>query len=119
LLVLHPAAACAQDSAENKWEKAWLGSVAILAAANTADALSSRNLPEMNPFLRNQQGNFDAGKAALIKAGATGGFVFVQWLIRRGHGRKHYDKPFTIINMGAAATVGATAVRNFRIPRYQ
>jgi len=117
LLVWHPVSGCAQTTSESKWGKAWLGSVAVLAAANTADVLSSRNLAEMNPFLRNQQGNFSAGKAALIKASATGGFIFLQWLIRRGRDRKHFDKPFAIINLSAAGAVGATAAHNFCIPR--
>ena len=95
-----------------RWRNAWLVSAAVLAAANAADVASSRDLAEQNPLLRNSQGGFDARKGALIKAGATGGLLLVQAILRRRAGDGSLDKAFTIVNGAAAGAVGATAVRN-------
>ncbi|MCL6545612.1 MAG: hypothetical protein K6T61_10315 [Bryobacteraceae bacterium] len=96
-----------------RWRNAWVVSVAALVAANAADMASSRNLAEQNPLLRNSQGLFDARKGALIKAGATGGLLLVQTILRRRTGDGSLDKAFTIVNAAAASAVGATAVRNY------
>jgi len=96
-----------------RWRNAWVVSAAALAAANVVDITSSRNLAELNPLLRNSQGRFDARKAALVKAGATGGLLLVQTILRRRAGDGSLDKAFTIVNGAAAGAVGATAVRNY------
>jgi hypothetical protein len=96
-----------------RWRNAWLVSAGVLAAANAADVASSRDLAEQNPLLRNSQGGFDARKGALIKAGATGGLLLVQAILRRRAGDGSLDKAFTIVNGAAAGAVGATAVRNY------
>lgn len=100
-----------------RWRNAWVASALAVAAANAADIVSSRNLAEHNPLLRNSRGGFDARKGALIKTGATGGLLLVQFLLRRSARDGHLDKSFTIINGAAAGVVGATAARNFGIQR--
>jgi len=107
----------AAEPGGRKWRNAWLASVAALAAANAADVASSRNLAEQNPFLRNGQGGFDARKGVFIKAGATGGLLALQFVLRKRAGNGSLDKSFTAVNGVAAGVVGATAARNFGIER--
>jgi hypothetical protein len=99
---------------ENQHSKRWwYCSIGVLAAGSTADAVSSWRLGELNPVLRNSQGQF-GGKAVSIKAAIGGGTVLLEWLKRRNHTALKLN---TLANFGTGAMYGITAYHNEQIRR--
>jgi hypothetical protein len=99
------------------WRGRWWASVALVVAANFADIRSSRGLAETNPLLRNGQGGLNVPRSVVIKSAATGGFLLVELVLLRKMPQQKLEKPFAITNSLAAATVAATAARNYGLPR--
>ena len=92
------------------WKKRWIASAVGLAAASLVDARSSLGRYEGNPLLRNERGQFAAGRGIAMKAGATGGMVVIQGILARR--RPELYKPSSLVNLGAAGAFGVAAWRN-------
>jgi hypothetical protein len=118
LLLLGPLPLCHGES-RPKWKKAFLATIASLAAANAADAHSSAGRWETNPLLRDSSGRCHSGKAILIKTAASGGFVLLELILLKKMPNRNLHKSFALTNIAASGVVGAVAVRNYRmsIPR--
>lgn len=99
----------------NKWKKIWAVTAGILGAAHIADVASSRGMPESNPLLRDGRGQFDVRRGVLIKVAASGALLTLQGILIQREPDRNLYKPFAVINLGAAAAVGAVAVHNHRI----
>jgi hypothetical protein len=87
----------------------WKMSIAVLAAAAAADALSSWNKRELNPVLAGSNGRFGARGLAvksLITGGAIGGQLF---LVRRN---PEASKAAAIANFGMSGMFAAAAAHN-------
>ena len=97
-------------------QTAWRVSVAALAAANVLDVQSSWGKHELNPTLAGPSGRF-SGQSALIKLGLQGGLLGMEYLITRGHPNGKLYRVLTVVNFGAAATIGAVAGHNYTVPR--
>ena len=110
LLVLAIGPAWCGEGGKPGWKKGWMASAAGLAAASLVDAWSSIGRYESNPFLRNRQGQFAAGKGIAMKAGMTGGMVVIQGMLARK--RPEMYKPYSLVNVGAAGAFGVAAWRN-------
>jgi hypothetical protein len=80
------------------------------------DISSSWGKHELNPALANPSGRFGA-QGALIKLGLQGSLFGVEYLITRGHPTRKVYRALSVVNFGAAATVGSVAVRNYGMPR--
>jgi hypothetical protein len=87
-----------------------------LAVANLMDIHSSWGKHELNSTLAGPAGNFGK-EGALVKLGLQGGLMGLEYLITRGHPNKKLYRVLTVINFGASATIGATAIHNYTIPR--
>ncbi len=92
---------------------AWKLSIGALAAANSLDTASSWGKCEQNGILAGPDGRFGV-RGELVKAGLVGGLIAAEWLVTRRTPRA--TKVFSFLNFGAAAGIGALAVRNFGIP---
>jgi hypothetical protein len=99
----------------SKWKKIWAASAAVLAAAHVADIASSRGMPEANPLLRDARGQFHMNRGILVKGAASGGLLVLQGVLLKRSKDSNLYKPFSVINLGAAGAVGATALRNHRL----
>lgn len=88
----------------------WKVSIATMAAANAADAVSSHGRLELNPVLANQ-GVYSDARGAAVKAGLMLGTVYLErWLIRK---HPKAARPLTILNFALAGGTGYVAARNF------
>lgn len=94
----------------NSWKKPWIASVLVLIAANAFDAHSSMGRQELNPLLRNSQGQFSVARGFAIKSAMTGSILTLQFSLCRN--RPELRKSSTILNLISAAAVAGTAVRN-------
>lgn len=113
LVLLLAGSAFGAERPKRNWQKRWIVSAAALAAAHVLDAVSSRGAPEVNPLMRNAQGQFSAGRAFAWKSAATGSMLGVEvWLIRRN---PENAKRAAIVNFVAAGAVAGVAVRNSRV----
>jgi hypothetical protein len=92
--------------------RAWKLSLLALAAAASADALSSWGKQEANPLLRSSNGTFGV-RGLTIKGGLTGASVVPQYMMRNNSKAR---KTFTILNFAETAMFTALAVHNFSIP---
>jgi hypothetical protein len=93
----------------------WKFSLAALAAANALDVHSSWGKHELNPALAGSgQANFGA-QGTLIKAGLQGGLAGVEYLLTRRRPGGRLYRALSVINFGAAAGVGAVAIRNYGV----
>jgi len=108
--------AASEARKQGRWRKRWWGSVAILAAANLADILSSRGRVETNPLLRNPQGGINIPNSVLVKSSATAGFLLLEALLNKKSPQAGLEKPFTFVNTFAATAVAGTVWHNSRIP---
>ena len=115
-LMLSPFVLSAQESPQPSGKTLWKSSLVTLATVNTLDVTSSWGKHELNPTLASPAGRFGA-QGALIKLGFQGGLFGVEYLITRGHPSKRAYRALSVINFGAAATIGAVAVRNYGMPR--
>ncbi|MCL6505979.1 MAG: hypothetical protein K6T59_03045 [Bryobacteraceae bacterium] len=113
-LVFAAAVPCLAEGA-SKWKKIWVTSAAVLAATHVADVTSSRGMPEANPLLRDARGQFHMSRGILIKGAASGGLLVLQGILLKRSKDSNLYKPFSVINLGAAGAVGATALRNHRM----
>ncbi len=107
------AGADSRERGKKRWKKAWIASWIAFAAVNLLDAHSSMGRRELNPLLRNADGTFSGGKAAVIKAAVGGGFFAFQWWTQRRNPEANHYKAFTIANSAAAASFGVVAIRNY------
>ena len=98
--------------ATSRWKRVWKVSVAVLAAANVADASTSAGCYEANPLLQNRQRQFSAGRAIAVKSAASGGLLLVQLLMMKRRPEERLEKPAAILNFAAAAAVGSVSYRN-------
>jgi hypothetical protein len=99
-------------ASRKRWKRAWIASWAAYAAANILDAKSSAGKMEANPLLRNDDGTFNSGRAAGLKAGAGGALLGMQlWMIHK-RPQKNLYKGFAIVNSAAAGGLGAVAYSN-------
>lgn len=92
------------------WKKPWIASVLVLIAANAFDVHSSMGRQELNPLLRNSQGQFSAARGFAIKSAMTGSILTLQFSLCRS--RPELRKTSTLLNFISAAAVAGTAVRN-------
>ena len=103
-------AATAEEKTERQRGKGWWWSVAALAGTSVMDTHSSWGRAELNPVLRDGNGNF-SGKAVALKAAIAGGIVASQWLLLRRNPRA--ERALTIANFGLASAMGGVAIRNY------
>jgi len=89
----------------------WIASIAVLAAANVADARTSWNKGEGNRLLAGDGGNFGP-RGAAIKGGVNGLWVAGQVIALR---RTPKYRAMAVVNFAAAAIFGALACRNHAI----
>lgn len=89
----------------------WKLSVAVLVAANAADAVSSHGMIESNPILG--RGVYSDARGALLKAGIVGSVILAEHLVIRRHSSA--AKPLVIVNLAVAGATGAAAVHNWRL----
>ena len=94
----------------------WKTSITTLAVANALDMHSSWGKRELNGALAGTSGRFGT-QGALIKAGLQGGLIAVEYLITRHRPSGKLYRTLSLINFGAATAIGATAARNYTIPR--
>ena len=94
----------------------WRVSVATLAAANVIDARSSWGKRELNPNLSGSDARFGR-EGALIKMGIVGGLFVVESLVLRHRPTSRFYRGVALVNFGSSAVTGATAIRNFGVPR--
>jgi hypothetical protein len=118
MALLAPSAGSAQQP-RPRGKRLWVTSALSLAAASVLDTTSSLGRYEANPLLRNTQGRFSAGRAVAWKSGAIGGTLLAQFLAARKKPHDNLYRPLTIMNFGATGLVSATAVRNYRHPRWR
>jgi hypothetical protein len=100
--------------AESRWHKAYLWSVAALAAGQAADTASSfhNGGTETNPILG--RGAFGT-RQATIKFGLAGaGLVLQRFTLHR---YPQTTRTWTLFNFGVAGLTSATAVHNWRTAR--
>lgn len=71
---------------------------------------------EINPLLRNAQGQFSVARGVALKSGAVGGMLVVQFLLTRKRPDSDLHRPLGIFNFSAAGVISAAALRNSRIP---
>ena len=102
---------------KHRWKKAWIASWVVFAAVNLLDAHSSAGRRELNPLLRNSNGTFSSGKAALIKSAVGGGFFAVQWWIARTNPHTNHYKAFAIATGAAATGLGVVSARNYGVSK--
>lgn len=93
--------------------KAWIVSSVVLLAASSLDASSSWGKYESNPFLRSDNGRFEA-RGVSIKLGIAGAMLAPQILLRKNHTA---TKLFTITNFAQAGMYTGISIRNYGIPR--
>jgi hypothetical protein len=94
----------------------WIISVVAVVGANVLDARSSAGGWESNRLLQDSQGRFSPRRAIVVKSAASGGMLLVQALIRRRMPER-IEKPASLVNFAAAASVGAVAYHNMKIAR--
>ena len=94
----------------------WRTSVAVVAAANAADAGSSWGKRELNPTLSGNGGRF-GGQGAALKLGIVGGLVILESLVLRRQPSTRLYRRLSLVNFASASVTGATAIRNLGIPR--
>jgi len=104
-----------EESSRRKWKKAWIASWIAFAAVNILDVQSSAGKREANPLFRDSRGNFNAGKAALLKAAIGGGFFGLQYWLAKKNPDKNYYKTFTYATAGAAGALAAVAIHNYGV----
>jgi len=115
LSIILSALALSAQELSLKPDKLWKASLFSLAAANALDIHSSWGKHELNAPLADRSGRFGA-QGALIKLGLQGGLFGAEYLITRGHPTHRVYRVLTIVNFGAAATFGATAIHNYGVP---
>jgi len=93
-------------------KKAWVASLAALAAANFLDVHVSSGQFEANPLLRNAQGRFSLARGLLFKSGLSAGAVAVQLLFLRKASAEDSYTPTAVANFAAAGGLTALAIRN-------
>lgn len=94
----------------------WRASVTALTVANVADVSSSWGKRELNPALSGSNGRFGA-QGALLKLGIVSGMFVVESIVLRHHPSAKFYRGLALVNFGSASVTGATAIRNFGIPR--
>ena len=94
---------------ERRGSRLWKWSLAVLAAANVADAATSLGHRELNPVLGG--GPFGA-RSVGVKMGIAGGGVAIQYLILRH--RPAAAPKAAVINFAMAGVTGGIAARNTR-----
>ena len=100
----------AQTGSRSK--KAWVVSLAALAAANILDMHVSRGQFETNPLLRDSHGRFSLARGILFKSGLSAGAVTVQVLFLRKASAEDSYTPAAVANFAAAGGLTALAIRN-------
>jgi hypothetical protein len=98
-------------------KKFWAVSTAALVAASALDVRSSLGGYEINPLLRNAQGQFSTPRSIALKSGAIGGMLLAQLILTRKMPDSALYRPLGILNFSAAGVVSATALRNSRLRR--
>ena len=121
--MLSAGALCAEDSSISviptpppPTKTLWRVSLASLAVANAMDIQSSWGKHELNPTLSGPTGTF-GGQGALIKLSLQGGLMSIEYFLTRGHPSRKLYRALSMINFGAAGTMGAIAAHNYTIPR--
>ncbi len=111
ILAIALAAPCFSQASERpRSRKMWIVSAVALAAANILDARSSLGRPELNPLLRNAQGNFSVARSAALKSAAVGGSLALEALLIRS--RPELARTSSLVNFVSAGAVTAVAIRN-------
>jgi hypothetical protein len=106
LLLLATMALGAQEM-ERKRTRLWKWSIAVLAAANVSDAMSSMGRYELNPVLGN--GRFGM-RATGVKIGISTATIGLEYLILRR--RPEAARKAAYANFGMAGLTGGIAARN-------
>jgi hypothetical protein len=95
--------------AQNKKQKLWKISAAVLGAVTIADVQSSLGRPEANPFLSSGNGRF-GGQGIALKSAIVGVGLGVQWLLLKKN--PSAAKYAAVTNFAVAAATGTVVVRN-------
>jgi hypothetical protein len=90
----------------------WKISLIPLFASQTLDVTSSWGMREMNPVLAQPNGGFGA-KSAVLKLGAVGAFVGVEYLLAKKSPRA--ARLFEKLNWTGAAVTTGLAIHNYAI----
>jgi hypothetical protein len=94
----------------------WRASLTSLAVANALDTHSSWGKYELNPVLAGPSHRFGRD-GALLKLALQGGLMGAEYLLTRGRSSSKLYRALSFINFGAAASIGATAIHNYNMPR--
>lgn len=97
---------------EERANRKWWKSVAVLSAAVALDCVSSYGMVESNPMYASRDGRFKA-KGLTLRLGTSSAGMLVQYLIVRKH--PEYVDTLAVTNYGIAAGVGGVAVHNLAI----
>ena len=96
------------DKHEQRIRRLWYGTIAMMLAGNTADAITSWHKHEANGLLASSDGTF-GGKAIGIKVGVSAAILVPQFVFRH---HPELRKEFIIGNLIDAALFGGTAIHN-------
>jgi len=116
LALLAPSAVSAHDQ-RPRGKRLWVMSALSLVAASVLDTTSSLGRYEVNPLLRNPQGQFSAHRAVAWKSGAIGGTLLAQFLATRKKPEYSLYRSVAVINFGSTSLASAMAMRNYRNPK--
>jgi hypothetical protein len=94
----------------------WRASLTTLAVANAVDIHSSWGKYELNPVLAGPSHRFGLD-GALLKVALQGGLMGAEYMLTRGRSSTKLYRVLSFINFSAAASIGATAIHNYNMPR--
>jgi hypothetical protein len=103
-----------------KSHNVWLASIGVLVAANAVDTYTMwkyGNQPgaiSLNPYLRDQNGNYELGKGIALKAVIIGTELTFQFVMHHRHGHKE-DPSNAIGNFVSGGVLGIVAGHNASI----
>ena len=106
---------CQAVEVQKKSKRLWWASVALVVVASVLDVASSRGGIETNPLLRGPNGNFNTGRAVMLKTISMGGMVATEALLLRRSPQS--ARSAAMANFVTAGTVSGLAIRNLTIPK--
>jgi hypothetical protein len=106
---------CQAVEAHKRSRRLWWASVALVVAASVLDVASSRGGVETNPLMRGRNGNFNTGRAVMLKSIAMGGMVATEALVLRRSPMS--ARGAAVANFATAGTITGLAIRNLKVPR--
>jgi hypothetical protein len=101
-----------EDTARAAALRSWKISLAPLVGSQALDAASSYGMRELNPLLASANGGFET-KATMIKMGATGAIVGVEYLLARKYPRS--ARVIAKLNWTTGIVTTGFAIHNYAI----